>query len=64
MENAIIISQTYYVNIDNNKKLYLQQKIETNEIFKSKKFWEEFLDFCINKQIVKSMTNDVKMEIY
>ena len=65
VENAIIISQTYYVNIDNNKKLYLQQKIETNEIFKSKKFWEEFLDFCINKQIVKSVTmksvtNDVK----
>ena len=60
VENAIIISQTYYVNIDKNKKLYLQQKIENNEIFKSKKFWEEFLDFCINKQIVKSVTNDVK----
>ena len=60
VENAIIISQTYYVNIDKNKKLYLQQKIEKNEIFKSKKFWEEFLDFCINKQIVKSVTNDVK----
>ena len=60
VENAIIISQTYYVNIDKNKKLYLQQKIEKNEIFKSKKFWEEFLDFCINKQIVRSVTNDVK----
>ena len=60
VENAIIISQTYYVNIDKDKKLYLQQKIEKNEIFKSKKFWEEFLDFCINKQIVKSVTNDVK----
>ena len=60
VENAIIISQTYYVNIDKDKKLYLQQKIENNEIFKSKKFWEEFLDFCINKQIVRSVTNDVK----
>ena len=65
VENAIIISQTYYVN-DNknnqnkNNKIYLQQKIQNNEIFKSKKFWEEFLDFCINKQIIRSVTNDAK----
>ena len=62
VENAIIISQTYYVNDNKNKnnKLYLQQKIQNNELFKSKKFWEEFLDFCINKQIIRSVTNDAK----
>ena len=43
-----------------NTKIYLQKKIENNDIFKSKKFWEEFLDYCINKEIVKSVSNDVK----
>ena len=60
MENTIIISQTYYMNLEKeNKKLYLQKKIENHNIFKSKKFWEEFLDFCINKEIVKTVSNDV-----
>ena len=61
IENAIIISQTYYMNLEKeNKKIYLQKKIENNDIFKSKKFWEEFLDYCINKEIVKTVSNDVK----
>ena len=61
IENAIIISQTYYMNLEKeNKKLYLQKKIENHNIFKSKNFWEEFLDFCINKEIVKTVSNDVK----
>ena len=61
VENAIIISQTYYMNLEKeNTKIYLQKKIENNDIFKSKKFWEEFLDYCINKEIVKTVSNDVK----
>ena len=38
---------------------YIYKKIENNEIFKSKKFWEDLLDFCINKEIVKNVNNDV-----
>ena len=34
--------------------------IHNNEIFKSKIFWEEFLDFSINKEIVQCVSNDVK----
>ena len=61
VENAIIISQTYYMNLEKeNKKIYLQKRIENNDIFKSKNFWEEFLDYCINKEIVKTVSNDVK----
>ena len=59
-ENAIIISQTYYIIEEKENKIYLQKNIENNEIFKSKKFWEDLLDFCINKEIVKNVSNDVK----
>ena len=38
----------------------LQKVIQENEIFKSKQFWEEFLEFCINKEIVTCVNNDVK----
>ena len=38
---------------------YIYKKIENSEIFKSKKFWEDLLDFCINKEIVKNVNNDV-----
>ena len=61
VKNAIILSQTYYMKIDENGgKKYLQKIIQQNDIFKSKKFWEEFLEFCINKEIVTCVNNDVK----
>ena len=61
VKNAIIISQTYYIKGEkDNDKIYLQQRIQNNEIFKSKKFWEEFLEFSINKEIVNCVSNDVK----
>ena len=61
VKNAIILSQTYYMKDENNNdKIYLQRNIQNNELFKSKKFWEEFIDFSINKEIVQSVSNDVK----
>ena len=61
VKNAIILSQTYYVKNDkDNEKKYLQKIIQDNKIFKSKKFWEEFLEFSINKEIVTCVNNDVK----
>lgn len=61
VKNTIILSQTYYKKGENeNDKFYLQKMIHNNEIFKSKKFWEEFLDFSINKEIVQCVSNDVK----
>ena len=60
-KNAIILSQTYYMKDEkNNDKIYLQKNIQNKEIFRSKKFWEEFLDFSINKEIVQCVSNDVK----
>ena len=61
MKNAIILSQTYYIKgSNNNDRIYLQKTIHNNDIFKSKKFWVDFLDFSINKEIVQSVSNDVK----
>ena len=61
VKNAIIISQTYYLKGEKeNDKIYLQKRIQNNEIFKSQKFWEEFLEFSINKEIVNCVSNDVK----
>ena len=61
MKNAIILSQTYYkIGENEDDKIYLQKIIQHNEIFQSKEFWEEFLDFLINKEIVQSVNNDVK----
>ena len=48
--NIIILSQTYYI-IKNNKKEYLQNQIMNNELFKTKKFWETFIRYSINKEI-------------
>ena len=61
VKNAIILSQTYYTKTDEKDgKQFLQKSIQDNEIFKSKKFWEEFLEFSINKEIVACVNNDVK----
>ena len=56
VKNVIILSQTYYVKSDDkNGKKYLQKIIQENKIFKSKKFWDELLDYVINKEIFESL---------
>ena len=61
VKNAIILSQTFYIKDEkNNDKLYIYKNIQKHQIFKSKKFWEEFLDYSINREIVQSVSNDVK----
>lgn len=60
IKNAIILSQTYFIKIDENNKKYLQKDIQNNKIFKSKIFWEEFLQYSISKEIVACINNDTK----
>ena len=57
--NIIILSQTYYI-IKNNKKEFLQNAIMNNELFKSKKFWETYANYAINKEITLSQETDKK----
>ena len=58
--NIIILSETYYI-IQNNKKIYLQNALMNNVLFKGQKFWETFLNYVINKQIMESKETDEKI---
>ena len=55
--NIIILSQTYYTT-RNNKKEYLQNVLMNNEYFKTKKFWEAFIRYSIDKEIASSKKSD------
>ena len=57
--NIIILSQTYYI-IKNNKKEYLQKVLMDNELFKTKKFWETFVNYTIAKEISLSKITDME----
>ena len=63
-KNAIILSQTYFILDEDKSKIYLQKVIQENKIFKSKKFWEEFLQYIISKEIMVSLNNDTRSGIY
>ena len=56
-EMIIILSQTYCIEDGKNKK-YLQIGIKENKLFKDKTFWEEFLFYSINKEIMKTLKRD------
>ena len=55
-KNCIILSQTFYYNYQNDK-IYLKAYIQNNNLFKSKKFWDELLDCLINDNAKKSISN-------
>ena len=58
-EMTIILSQTYFIE-DGKRKKYLQESIKENKTFKDKGFWEEFLVYVINKEIMKTLNRDQK----
>ena len=60
-EMIIVLSQTYYIE-DGNRKKYLQESFKENKVFKDKNFWEEFLCYSINKEIMKTLDLDQKVK--
>ena len=54
-ELLIILSHTYYI-MHNNEKKYIHNTIKENILFKEKIFWEEYLSYSINKEIMKMST--------
>ena len=58
---VIILSQTYYLE-EGTKKKYLQQSIEENPLFKDIMFWQDFLCYSINKEIMKTLKRDQKVK--
>ena len=45
---------------EGKRKKYLQKGIKGNSLFKDKTFWEEFLVYSINKEIIKTLKRDKK----
>ena len=58
--NIIILSQTYYIFGKNKNKEYLLNFIIKNDLFKSKKFWEDYVNFSIQKELFNSKKEDEK----
>ena len=49
-KNCIILSQTYYYNDENNKKIYLFEYIKPNKWLSNPNFWRGFIDYMIKKE--------------
>ena len=62
-KNCIILSQTFYINIDENK-IYLYTKIKNNPLFKSKLFWDKFIKYSIDIGISYSSNVNINNTSY
>ena len=62
VEMSIILSKTYYQldEKDKKKKIYIQNLIKNNNLFKTKDFWEELLIYSISKEIIRSKKGEEK----
>ena len=49
VKSCIILSQTYFYNDENNKKVYIFDYIKNNPWLKSSSFWRSFIDDMIKK---------------
>jgi hypothetical protein len=58
-KNIIILSQTYY-RLEDGKKKYLQERIKKDELFQNFNFWKEYLEFSIDKEILRTVKTDVQ----
>ena len=58
-KNLIILSQTYY-HLDEGIKNYIHDNFKKNKIFKNMKFWEEYIYFTIEKEIIRNIEMDKK----
>ena len=69
-ELIIILSQTYYtIDKKSKNKIYIQSSFKKNILFTQKDFWEKYLSYAINKEIMKlikieSITNEKESSKY
>ena len=59
-KKVMILSQTYYIKDENQNKIYLQNVIQKNPIFKNINFWKKFIQNSINNEINESVRKDKK----
>ena len=57
-KKVMILSQTYYIKDENQNKIYLQNVIQKNPIFKNINFWKKFIQNSINNEINESVRKD------
>ena len=59
-KNLIILSQTYYYLTDgeNKNKIFMQTEIEKEKVFSDYDFWEGYIQYSIEKEIIKTIKND------
>ena len=58
-KSVIILSQTFYIQEeDNKKKKYLQELIQSNPLLKKKNFWDKFVNISIASEILDSQKTD------
>ena len=53
VKDCILLSQTYYILDENNKKIYSFEKLKKYKWLRTVKFWREFLDYYINRAFDK-----------
>ena len=51
VKNCIILSQTYYYEGKDKQKIYIFEFIKNNKLLKSPKFWREFIQHLIEKDL-------------
>ena len=59
-KKVMILSQTYYIKDENQNKIYLQNVIQKNPIFKNINFWKKFIQNSIHNEINESVRKDKK----
>ena len=52
LKSIIILSQTFYLN--SKKDLFLNESIASIDIWKNKNFWEEIIEYSINRELNNS----------
>ena len=61
MWEKCILSQTYYLDeTSGSKKRYLQEEIKKDKLFTNYDFWKEYLEFSIEKEIIRTVKSDTK----
>ena len=59
-KNLIILSQTYFYLTEENYKYYMFEILKKNDLFRNYKFWEAYIYFSIDNEIIKTIKNDKK----
>ena len=57
-KNCIILSQTFYKKKD-EQKIFLQEEIKNNPLFKNKLFWDDFILYSIQVGITESISSNL-----